>query len=717
MNALYGHGEIYDRNFFLLINKVLSEVRGMIDVEQLCNVFNEIVKKKSDRIAVYGLGENAKILARSLPEAIFCFCDGKKENGSFEGKPILPLIALPDEGVHTIVIAAGSVAERIVFERIVDFCKREGISIYSTKSGDLNIAGQELSKHSYGQEAKQKLWASIESHDVISFDIFDTLLMRKTLYPSDVFDIVGYKAVQIGISLLPGFKKYRQQAEAAMERDEPGLRGIYKNLRRMLDLSECEIEQLMQLELEVEAETVFPRQAMVEAGRYAKYLSKKVVLVSDMYLPPPFMEKLLAENGIDFYDKLYVSDYCGTSKGQKLFEKVKDDNKATSYLHIGDNPDVDGWSARRHGIDTFLIRSGLDIFRNTGLSQPFKYLEGLNERLLMGLFIARAFANPFCLEEHGRRQVEDCPDFARLFVAPLATSFVIWLTARVKECGGDRILFAARDGYLFQKMYDRAVEQWHLSDMPKSQYLYVSRKLCLGMVARDFTDLEWMRSKLQGQTRHFFNDVFHLNIPMQEDEDGEEVWQDVLMRKEEIFKKSQKRYNRYKRYLEKIDISSHGKYIFVDMCSQGTSQRSLTKEILPNLYGFYFKRYNSKDIVTMGKVESFLPQDNKVMLLNNIFEFFFTSTEPSANDISEDGEVVFNEEARNDVELSECIRSQEAIKNFFDDFIKLALPEKVNRMVGQQLLDLCKSSVFVGSMDIFTNMAISNDLSGGRLPV
>lgn len=690
----------------------------MVDVDKICQIFKMVVTERPGRIAVYGLGEYAKTLVKAMPDDVFCFCDGKKIDGTFLDKPILTLEALPDEGVQTVFIAAGNVAERIVYDRISPFCNSRGILIYGTQSGNLNIVGQNLSESLIGQEARKRLWECIESHDLISFDIFDTLFMRKTLYPMDVFDIVEYRAGRLGISLLPGFRNYRHQAEVATKRRKLGLAGIYDNLRSMLGISEEDAERLMQIEMEVEKEVIFPRQVMVEAGKFAKSIGKKVVLVSDMYLPTAFMEQLLAENDIDFYDKLYVSDYCGTSKGQKLFEKVKDENPAASYLHIGDNPDVDGWGARRQGIDTFLISSGVDIFRATGLSQPFKYLDGLNERLLVGLFIARAFADPFCLDSQGRCQVNRCADFAQLFVAPLATSFVIWLIQRTQGKNFDGVLFAARDGYLFQKMYDRAIERWQLTDMPDSKYLYASRKLCLGLAARNISDLEWIRSKIQGGTRRFFNDVFRVNIPLQEQEDGESVWQGVLAKQDEIFDKSRQRCRRYKGYIEKHGINIQGNYAFVDMCSQGTSQRALEKVLMPNLYGFYFKRYDSKDIDSMGKTESFLPQDSKIMLLNNVFEFFFTSDEPSANDVSIGGKVIFNEEPRYEAEIKECIESQSFIMDFFDDYISLSILDKhVTRTVGQQLLELYKTSAFSRSINVFRERAISNDLVGGRLHV
>ena len=690
----------------------------MIDEKKARLLFENIAKKAQGRIAVYGLGKYACALASKMPEQIYCFCDGVKSDGDFESKPILPLNKLLSVGICTVVIAAGLSGERIVFDRINDFCQRKGIKIYGVQSGDLNHAGRKESGSLRGQELKKKLWECIEAHDVISFDIFDTLLMRKTLYPMDVFDIVEYRAGKAGISVLRGFRNYRHQAEVATERKKLGIEGIYDNLRKMLGLSEEETEKLMQLELAVEQEAVFPRQAMVEAGKFAKSLGKTVVLVSDMYLPPSFLENLLAENGIDFYDKLYVSDYCGTSKGQDLFKRVKAETPANSYLHIGDNPEVDDWGARRHGIDSFLISSGLDIFRNIGLSQPFKYMEGVNERLVLGLFIARAFDDPFCIDRQGSRRVNGSTDFARLFVAPLATSFVSWLIERTQGSGFDGVLFAARDGYLFQKMYEMAAARWRFSDVPPSTYFYVSRKLCLGLAARNSNDLDWIRSKIQGGTRKFFNDVFGLNILAPGAEDGDDVWQEIVERQEDIFDKSEQRCYRFKRYLDGEGINPQGNYAFVDMCSQGTSQRALAKELLPNLYGLYFKRYDSRDIASMGKTESFLPEDNTIMLLNNVFEFFFTSSEPSASDTSTDGTIIFNEEPRYEEEINECTEAQKAIMAYFEDFIGLALPEKsVSRTVGQQLLELYKSNVFYSSMDVFAGRAISNDLVGGRLPV
>ena len=69
----------------------------------------------------------------------------KKEAGEFLDKPIYPLSKLPTLGVKNIVIAAGVKAEKIVFERINNFCITEGIALYSVPTGSMNFIGRELS--------------------------------------------------------------------------------------------------------------------------------------------------------------------------------------------------------------------------------------------------------------------------------------------------------------------------------------------------------------------------------------------------------------------------------------------------------------------------------------------------------------------------------------------------------------------------------------------
>ena len=73
---------------------------------------------------------------------------------------------------------------------------------------------------------KKELLQRIEESQVISFDIFDTLIMRKTLYPEDVFDIVQEKAEQQEIAI-KDFKLLRQRADTENPYILPDIYQIY----------------------------------------------------------------------------------------------------------------------------------------------------------------------------------------------------------------------------------------------------------------------------------------------------------------------------------------------------------------------------------------------------------------------------------------------------------------------------------------------------------
>ena len=97
------------------------------------------------------------------------------------------------------------------------------------------------------------------------------------------------------------------------------------------------------------------------------------------------------------------------------------------------------------------------------------YTSNINERLIVGLFIAKALNNPFCLHQtDGRVKVDEVYSLGYMFVGPLITKFILWLTGQMREGNFDEILFSARDGYLIQRLYDKYLEKRDITDAPVS---------------------------------------------------------------------------------------------------------------------------------------------------------------------------------------------------------------------------------------------------------
>ncbi len=194
-------------------------------------------------------------------------------------------------------------------------------------------------------------------HDVVSFDIFDTLVLRRCDQPADVFDAVGQKLGR------DDFRRIRTEAEktarqiAMRERGtlEVSIRDIYGVLEKEYGIP---AEEGIDTEFQTELEYCFANPELLDVFQSLRQKGRTVVIVSDMYLPHGMMERLLEHVGYTGYEKLYVSCDYGRSKGDgSLFRLVQSEYRGRNIVHIGDNERSDVENARRCGIDSVLYTS------------------------------------------------------------------------------------------------------------------------------------------------------------------------------------------------------------------------------------------------------------------------------------------------------------------------------------------------------------------------
>lgn len=193
-----------------------------------------------------------------------------------------------------------------------------------------------------------KIINKIKDYDYVSFDVFDTLLRRKVLYPTDVFTIVGNKNSDTT------FKAKRIDAEKNARMhvagEEVTLDDIYKELGK-------EYETYKQDELEVETNQLSANPFLFEAYRYCQSQGKHIIITSDMYLPKVFLQKILHQNGIVF-DHCFVSSEYGVQKVTgRLFRKELEilHISPSQIIHVGDSVRADAIGAWKAGIKFVLI--------------------------------------------------------------------------------------------------------------------------------------------------------------------------------------------------------------------------------------------------------------------------------------------------------------------------------------------------------------------------
>ena len=304
----------------------------------------------------------------------------------------------------------------------------------------------------------KKIYGAIDAHEIISFDIFDTLILRDVVRPSDIFDIVEYKYnQQFPEKKLYGFKAMRMQAERTMrERKETEivLDEIYQELKSKIS----DVDRIEQIELETEYSFAVPNIDIKTIYDYASQHDKRIVLVSDMYLPYDLIVSILNRCGYVGYEKLYLSSEIGSRKRNGgLFHHVLDDIQCEpkSVLHIGDNHRSDYIEPIKIGLHAVHIRKEK--------KQLYHYQKSDFDCNKIQNSVFAAFT-------HNRlKTLANESEYVGFSVLGLPLlGFCQWIH---KETEGVPKYFLARDGFLIKKAY----EILYPDEKEQIHYIYISR--------------------------------------------------------------------------------------------------------------------------------------------------------------------------------------------------------------------------------------------------
>lgn len=331
--------------------------------------------------------------------------------------------------------------------------------------------------------------AAAMTAEIASFDLFDTLVQRAVWRPDDIFTLL---AANLPDQVSAWFAAERSRAEAAVRRasgtTEITLAAIYAELRRTapagLDLMPIMDQEIA---LEIEAIAADPKiaaafHALVAAGR-------RVIIVSDMYLPRRAIETMIERAGLAGHERLHLSSETGRTKASgAVWDVIRADFGLAAdarIVHLGDHPAADCAVARRCGITPFLLspperRLPANRYRPTSNA-----LADLPHALLRRALGAQA-GDPYWLT------------LAYLVVAPAAIGMAGLIHSRLRA-EHRRPFFLARDGLIFQKAYEAA---WRTEATPPSHYVWSSRR-CLNLAAittLDATDLDFLCSGVSDLT-------------------------------------------------------------------------------------------------------------------------------------------------------------------------------------------------------------------------
>lgn len=319
----------------------------------------------------------------------------------------------------------------------------------------------------------------LDEFDLISFDIFDTLLFRAVSAPSDVFCRIWHKAKQENPQCcdLSGeeFRKLRIEAERRArnrrESREVFLEDIYAEMPHFL----CpDMKWLMGLELAYEKECCYCNPQIYRFLQKAVLLEKKVVLLSDMYLTKTQICSLLKANGIDteLFNSIIISCDHGCSKQSgKLYQVLKEQYPSipvNRMLHIGDNKNSDYGQALAAGLCAYHY----DVIPDK-LYSIYDYEKIRHNTPQKGLLSLRKLAASGYQGDDVQKRL--CFELGASVVGPFLSLYITHVVERLKALSIYRIYPFMREGFLLGELLrkEAGYQGYALEVHP----IYISRKV------------------------------------------------------------------------------------------------------------------------------------------------------------------------------------------------------------------------------------------------
>lgn len=311
----------------------------------------------------------------------------------------------------------------------------------------------------------------ISDFDVISFDVFDTLLLRSYLTQEDLWLDLGRRELgeKGGVAFLEArIAADKKTYEAATKRGgEHTLAEAYQMMPRQFAGLQAREERL-------QCDCLMANPEMLEVWKRAGELGKKRVIVSDMYLSESWFVETLREKGVDGWDAIYVSSERQKRKSTgELYAIVKKEVADARVLHVGDNAYSDVRKAKEQGLATFHYTSVWYCFvaECPFVESWLTVYPSHEKRKAIG-----ALTLGWHLYKCENRGWTYWNRLGFLFGGVLGYLYVQWLVGEARKRGVKRLLFVARDGYVWQKICNEIYPEI------KTEYVYAPRAVSIAVL-------------------------------------------------------------------------------------------------------------------------------------------------------------------------------------------------------------------------------------------
>lgn len=357
----------------------------------------------------------------------------------------------------------------INFAYYVLFCRFLGripeMEIYEKHKLMIKTSESEGHQKDAGILSVEEFVRKIKDYDVISFDIFDTLIFRPFSSPTDVFYLIGEKFDFLDFKNLRVWAEWdaRMKCRQKNGHTEVSLQDIWENLEEDTGLN---AEEGMRLECETEEKLCYSNPYMLQVWKRLQKLGKRMIIVSDMYLPRSCIERILQKTGYMGAERIYISNEYGENKaGGDLFHRVIRDFSGARIVHIGDSPHSDQKMAKASGLDILPYQN---VNKNVLLYRPMD----------MSSMIGGAYRG--LVSNHlynGSEKFSIDYEYGYVYGGLFVVGYCHFIHEYYEQHYLDRLLFLARDGDILNRVYQK------LYPDDRTVYVYWSRKAATKLMA------------------------------------------------------------------------------------------------------------------------------------------------------------------------------------------------------------------------------------------
>ncbi len=524
---------------------------------------------------------------------------------------------------------------------VLDFLKTQNNTLYEMVVEDIKTKGF------YDKIYDNDIDYLMQNCKIVSFDIFDTLLIRPYAKPTDVFIHIE------NVCQVPGFYKHRVEAEQRARMLNP--------LKEDITLDDIYMQILPKYVKYKEKELLFEERVLrkhpTNYKLYQKALKqhKKIIVTSDMYLPTDFLRKILILNGYNEVEKLYISgDYNKAKYSGNLFQQIlKDFNiQPEELLHVGDNESSDVIVPNRLNIKTYYVQKYIDYFNQFGGNK--KYINFYNEN--------QSLERSIIISQIARHQLMNkstyWEDIGYCLAGPLALGYTQKIVKEAKLNKLDCLLFVSRDGYLLQKVYNQ------LADDPlENHYIYAPRIFNLRCFGDYRNNSEYFKKLVEIISKWF--------PKIKNTMSSEEQLQFIRKNNTKIQKYYEFNIWKYSNYLKSLDIKG-SRIASVDMTTGAFSSEKFLKKFLKDRYslGFFSATFTNdlsiKFVAYMDTLINPKKQEGLMMLM----ELLITAPEPPIVDI-EDDKPIYKAKNKYDEQRINIVKQVEVgMSEFIKDYVR-----------------------------------------------